>query len=112
MSNDYQGWGGEDDDLFYRIKQNRLLRGDKGDEVAVPAPKKGEISCTTSCMEYGGSNVSDSGKSPAEIEGEAHEVARNAYLSHAAVEEIQQKLQKTDLVSPKLGSFLAKEKKK
>lgn len=27
FSNEYQGWGGEDDDLYLRLKQNKLLRG-------------------------------------------------------------------------------------
>lgn len=27
FSNEYEGWGGEDDDLYFRLKQNHLLKG-------------------------------------------------------------------------------------
>ncbi|CAK9108992.1 4-N-acetylgalactosaminyltransferase bre-4 (Bacillus thuringiensis toxin-resistant protein 4) (Bt toxin-resistant protein 4) (Beta-4-GalNAcT) [Durusdinium trenchii] len=27
FSNEYDGWGGEDDDLYLRLKQNSLLKG-------------------------------------------------------------------------------------
>jgi exopolysaccharide biosynthesis predicted pyruvyltransferase EpsI len=40
MPNDYEGWGGEDDDVFYRLKQNGLLNGDNFD-VATPPKGKG-----------------------------------------------------------------------
>jgi hypothetical protein len=32
MSNDYEGWGGEDDDLFHRLRANNLLHGEYGNE--------------------------------------------------------------------------------
>lgn len=49
FSNEYQGWGGEDDDLYLRLKQNNLLRGgchtfcqDKNRIPMVFRPKLGE----------------------------------------------------------------------
>lgn len=36
MSNDYQGWGGEDDDLYLRLFRNGLLRNTHPDDPNVP----------------------------------------------------------------------------
>merc|ERR1719253_2338903 len=41
FSNEYEGWGGEDDDLYLRLKQHRLLKGNchtfcKSSQPAVP----------------------------------------------------------------------------
>ena len=27
FSNEYEGWGGEDDDMYWRLRQNQLLKG-------------------------------------------------------------------------------------
>eukprot|EP00928_Gymnodinium_smaydae_P039024 TRINITY_DN26763_c0_g1_i1.p1 TRINITY_DN26763_c0_g1~~TRINITY_DN26763_c0_g1_i1.p1 ORF type:complete len:965 (-),score=211.78 TRINITY_DN26763_c0_g1_i1:150-3044(-) len=55
FSNEYQGWGGEDDDLYLRLKQNRLLKGgchtfckDKGAKVEMiyrPPLGQGKFTC-------------------------------------------------------------------
>lgn len=42
MSNDYEGWGGEDDDFYERMARNKLLRGGRyGNSIVVPPPGNG-----------------------------------------------------------------------
>ena len=44
MSNDYEGWGGEDDDLNYRLKRTGLLYGPENRVVHRPPKGKGRFS--------------------------------------------------------------------
>ena len=44
MSNDYEGWGGEDDDLFLRLRQNGLLYGTENRMPLRPPKGKGRFS--------------------------------------------------------------------
>ena len=41
MSNDYEGWGGEDDDLYSRLLQNNLLHGEQDNIIRRPPLGKG-----------------------------------------------------------------------
>jgi N-terminal domain of galactosyltransferase/N-terminal region of glycosyl transferase group 7 len=44
MSNDYEGWGGEDDDLFLRLRRNGLLYGTENRMPLRPPKGKGRFS--------------------------------------------------------------------
>ena len=44
MSNDYEGWGGEDDDLYTRLQRNGLLYGGKNRIPLRPPKGKGRFS--------------------------------------------------------------------
>lgn len=44
MSNDFEGWGGEDDDLFIRLQRTGLLLGPENKEVLRPPKGKGKFS--------------------------------------------------------------------
>lgn len=42
MSNDYEGWGGEDDDLYHRLLRNHLLRGGQDNNKVIRRPPRGK----------------------------------------------------------------------
>jgi N-terminal region of glycosyl transferase group 7/N-terminal domain of galactosyltransferase/Sulfotransferase family len=40
LGNDYIGWGGEDDDLYHRLRQNGLLWQNPNDKTQAPVPRR------------------------------------------------------------------------